>query len=119
MLKKTLSLLNSTAGLRKFIIENPDLPLIVFAGENANTGYYSSASCSDVRAYIGEILDCETDVCEDRIFDDRDELEEVLFDKLADEHPELSSDELEKLVKNRLTEYEPYWEKCIILYVDN
>lgn len=119
MLKKTLSLLNSTAGLRKLIIENPDLPLIVFAGENANTGYYSSASCSDVRAYIGEILDCETDVCEDRIFDDRDELEEVLFDKLDDEHPELSSDELDEMLKRQLDELNQYWEKCIILYVDN
>lgn len=119
MLKKMLDILHPTTELRKLIIENPDLPLAVFAGESANSGDYSSTSCSDIHAYIGEILDCETDVCEDRIFDDRDELEEVLFDKLADEHPELSSDELDEMLKRQLDELNQYWEKCIILYVDN
>lgn len=118
MLKKTLNLLNSTAELRKLIIENPDLPLIVFAGDSANTGYYSSVACSDVRVYIGEILDCENDVC-DHLCDDRIEFEEILSDKLAEEHPELSDDEFGKMLKKRLVEFEPYWEKCIILYVDN
>ncbi len=119
MLKKTLNLLNSTAKLRKLIIENPDLPLVVFAGESANTGDYSSTSCSDVCAYIGEILNCENDVCKDRIFDDREEFEDVLFDELEYKHPELNRDELDELLKRRIDEYGPYWEKCIILYIDN
>lgn len=118
MLKKTIDLFNSTEELRKLIIENPDLPLIVFAGESANTGDYSSTSCSDVRAYIGEILGCENDVC-DHICDDRIEFEERLVDKLDEEYPKLSSEEFDDLLKKRLNEYEPYWEKCIILYVDN
>ena len=118
MLKKTLNLLNSTAKLRKLIIENPDLPLIVFAGDEANNEGYSSVYCSKVVAYIGEILDCENDAC-DRIYDDRIEFEEILSDKLAEEHPELSDDEFGELLKKRLDEFEPYWEKCIILYVDN
>lgn len=119
MLKKTLNLLNSTAELRKLIIENPDLPLVVFAGESAyEEGYYSSTSCSDVRAYIGEILNCENDVC-DHVCDDRIEFEEKLSDELAEEHPELSDDEFDELLNMRLVEFEPYWEKCIILRVDN
>lgn len=118
MLKKTLDLLNSTAELRKLIIENPDLPLIVFAGDEANNEGYSSAYCSKVFAYIGEILDCENDAC-DRIYDDRIEFEETLFDKLDEEYPKLSSEELDDLLKKRMNEYEPYWKKCIILHVDN
>lgn len=31
-------LLHSTNELRKIIIDNPDLPLLVFAGEDANIG---------------------------------------------------------------------------------
>ena len=120
MLKKTLNILNSTAELRKLIIENPDLSLVVFAGESAyKEGYYSSTACSDVRAYIGEILDCENDVCEDRVFDDREEFEYLLLSELEYEHPELNGDELDELLKRRIDEYGPYWEKCIILRVDN
>lgn len=119
MLKKTLNLLNSTAELRKLIIENPDLPLVVFAGESANTSYYSLTLCYDVRAYIGEILNCENDVCKERAFCDREEFEDALFGELEYEHPELNGDELDELLKRRIDEYEPYWEKCIILYVDN
>ncbi len=119
MLKKTIDLFNSTEELRKLIIENPDLPLVVFAGESANTGDYSSTSCSDVRAYIGEILNCENDVSKDRVFDDREEFKDVLFDELEYEHPKLDNDELYELFEKKINEYEPYWEKCIILYVDN
>mgnify|MGYP004661456359 CR=1 FL=1 len=118
MLKKTIDLFNSTEELRKLIIENPDLPLVVFAGEDANTGDYSSTSCSDVLAYIGEILNCENDVC-DCICDDRIEFEEKLIDKLDKEHPELNDDEFDELLKMRKDEFDPYWEKCIILYVNN
>lgn len=118
MLKKMLDILHQTTELRKLIVENPDLPLVVFAGDSANIGYYSSVACSDVRAYIGEILNCTNDVC-DHICDDRIEFEERLSDSLAEEHPELSDDEFDELLKMRIDEFEPYWEKCIILYVDN
>lgn len=86
MLKKTLNLLNSTAELRNLIIENPDLPLVVFAGESANTGGCSSRFCSDVRPYIGEIINCENDVCKDRVCEE-EEFEDALYDNLAYEHP--------------------------------
>ncbi len=119
MLKKMIDLFNSTEELRKLIIENPDLPLVVFAGESANTGDYSSTSCSDVCAYIGEILNCENGVSKDRVFDDREEFKDVLFDELEYEHPELDDDELYELFEKKINEYEPYWEKCIILYVNN
>lgn len=33
--------LNDISGLRKLIIENPDLPLLIFAGEEAWSGEYS------------------------------------------------------------------------------
>ncbi len=118
MLKKTLNLLNSTAELRKLIIENPDLPLVVFAGESASTGGCSSTFCSNVRPYIGAIINCENNVCKDRVCEE-EEFEDALFDKLEYEHPELDDDELYELLEKKISEYGPYLEKCIILYVDN
>ena len=67
--------------LRKLILENPDLPIIVCCGEEANSGdwayeYHFNYSC--------HIVECTW--LDDRYFDDRDELicyiiEEIMPDK--------------------------------------
>lgn len=46
--KKPTGLLHSTEKLRKLILDNPDLPLLVFAGEDANSGEYSYQACASV-----------------------------------------------------------------------
>lgn len=46
-------LLHSADELRQLIRENPTLPLIVFAGDEANSGDYSYMSCSYIKAYKG------------------------------------------------------------------
>ena len=58
--------------LKQLIIENPDLPLIFFATEEANSGEYSS-ELADARAYKGIVLNC-TGVNEERIYTDEDDL---------------------------------------------
>lgn len=44
--RRPTGLLHSADELRQLIRENPTLPLIVFAGEEANSGDYSYMSCS-------------------------------------------------------------------------
>ena len=117
--KQSTDLLYSTTELVKLIQENPTLPLLVLAGDSANSGDYSSMSCSYCSARIGEFLDCYPEFNYERIYADRDDFEEDLSETLYDGNEKLSDEEFDKLIKKELAEYEPYWKKCIILYVDN
>lgn len=94
-------LLHSADELRQLIRENPTLPLLVFAGEEANSGDYSYMSCSYIKAYKGEFLDCAQTVNDCMCYTDRDEFEEAVADSLADE-------EFDALVKKTVAEYDPY-----------
>ncbi len=111
-------LLNSAEELHKLILDNPTLPLLVFAGEDANTGDYNYMSCSSVQAYVGEFLDCQQTVDDERCFTDRDEFQEKLEDNLCDSF-DGSEQEFEAYIEDILMGYEPYWKPCIILYVNN
>lgn len=114
---KSSELLHSADELRQLIRENPTLPLLVSAGESANTGDYSYMSCSYIKAYKGEVLDCAQRVNDCMCYTDRDEFEEDLADALAD--GDYTDEEFDALVKEKVAEYDPYWKPCIILNVDN
>lgn len=116
--RRPTDLLHAADELRKLLIENPDLPLLVFAGEDCNTGDYSFMSCGYVHAYVGEYLDCMQEVNDERCYTDRGEFEEDLGDQLCDDF-EGSDEEWDVFLKKRTAKYDPYWKKCIILYVDN
>ena len=113
--------LHKTDELRKLILENPELPLAVFAGQNACDYDWNSMLCTDVRAYIGEFLDCEQTINDERVYDDRDEFEDDVRDyyELTDECEHMSDDEFDAFIAEKLKEYESHWTKCIVLYVDN
>lgn len=116
--RNSTGILSSAQELRQLVIDNPDLPLLVFAGEEANCGGdYSLMSCSSVRAYIGEFLDCCQTVNDCKCYTDRDDFQEDLENLHYDFDG--SDDEFEIFIENQLLEYEPYWKKCIILSVDN
>jgi hypothetical protein len=115
--KKPTGLLHSGDELRQLIIDNPGLPLLVFAGEDANSGDYSYMSCSSVSASVEEFLDCEQEVEEERCFTDREEFEERMRDFYSDF--EGSDSEFDKFIEDKLVAYEPYWKPCIVLYVGN
>lgn len=120
--KKSTKLLNSTTELRQLILNNPNLPLLVFAGEDCNNGYYSYMSCSCVRAYKGEFLDCQQTVDDEKCYTERDDFSGDLADRLSSEWEELgggTDQEFEDFFEKRLLEYEPYWKDCIILCVDS
>lgn len=50
-------------------------------------------------------------------YTDRDEFQEDLENLYSDFDG--SDKEFEQFIENIMVEYEPYWKKCIILYVDN
>ena len=108
-------LLHNTDELKKLIIENPDLPLLVFASDECNNGDYSYMSC-DCYAVIGEVLDCMQEINDERIYEDRDEFREDL-EYIYEDQFDGSDEEFDKLIDSKMEEYEPYWKKCIILYV--
>lgn len=110
-------LLNATQELRELIIVNPDLPLLVFAGQDASSPDFCYTSCFRVNAYIGEYLDCMQTVNDEHCYTDRDEFQEDLENLYSDFDG--SDKEFEQFIENIMVEYEPYWKKCIILYVDN
>ena len=105
--------------LKKLIAENPDLPIVVLAGEDANIGDHCWMFCSDIDFAIDEILDCDYCDYDDTVFNDRDRLEEKVGDDLWDDYDDEHVEEFEAAVKARLKELEPCWKKVIAIYVNN
>lgn len=119
--RKPSGLLHSADDLKQLIAENPDLPILVFAGDDANTGDYSYMSCSYIKAYKGEFLDCAQTVNDCMCYTDRGDFEEAVADSLAGEeqYRDLPYDEFNLLVERTVNEYDDFWKPCILLHVDN
>lgn len=110
---------HKTDELKKLIEENPDLPIVVLASDEANCGDWCWQYCFSVSFGLEEILDydyCEDD---DTIFTDRDRLEECISDRLYDEYHNKSKDEYDEAVNRKMAELEPYWTKVIAIYASN
>ena len=118
-MSRTYSLAKSSDELKKLILENPDLPIVVLAGEDANDGYWGWMYCSSISFGINEILDCDFYDVDDSVFVDRDRLEEKIADDIYDEYEEASDEYREELIKRELEKYEPYWKKVITIYATN
>ena len=116
-----IGLIHDASELRKLIAENPDLPIVVLAGEKANNGDSYWMYCSFVNAIIEEILYIYDPYDgEDAVFNDKDEFEEAVSDALYDkETSDLSDSEFDAMVKAEVAKYEPYWRKVIAVYADN
>ena len=119
--RKPSGLLHSADELKQLIVENPDLPIVVFAGDDANIGDYAYTSCSYIKAYKGEFLDCAQTVNDCMCYTDRDEFEDDVADALAGEeqYRALPVDEFNFLVERTVNEYDDFWKPCILLHVDN
>ena len=115
----TYELTQKTDELKKLILENPDLPIAVLAGEEANNGYFGYMFCTDIKFSIGEILDCDFRDYDDAIFTDRDRLEEYIEEDLWGKYQYKSVRELAAAVEEEVEKYEPYWQKAIMIYADN
>ena len=108
--------LNDTTELRKLILENPDLPIAVLVDDELCTGDYTWMYAPNVRCVIGEILDCEQEIDECKVYNDRIEFEEDLIDYLSFKCETISDIEFEDGVRKELELYEPYWKKCIMVW---
>ena len=76
LIEYTNRYLTDNTELKELILQNPTLPLLFFATDEANSGKYQTESCS-VDCYIGEVLDYEYS---DKIYLDRDDFEEDIAD---------------------------------------
>lgn len=104
--------LSDTSNLRKLILENPDLPLLIFCGEEAWSGdwaYEQAVSVSD-----GKILEL---TLYEHMWRTKDDYEEELANDLSDkeEYENLSDKEYEKVIKQKVSETE--FVKAIVIYV--
>lgn len=102
--------LDDTAGLRQLIIENPELPLLVFCGEDAWSGEYpyekadaSGGEIKELTLYKGYWMD-------------KDDYEESLADGLCSqgEYKGLPEEEYWQIVKQKVAETE--FVKAIVIY---
>lgn len=116
-----LGIVHDTTELRKLIAENPDLPIVVLAGEQAWIEDYSYTCCTEVSCKIGWVLDCEIPFGDGIVPTDEDDFKEQLENYLCDlpECENLSDEEFDKRLKDELAKYEPYWKKVIAIYADN
>lgn len=113
-----LNIVHDSKEIRNMILDNPDLPIVFFAGENCGSFYYWT-HCSSVNCELGEVLDCEQDIDKEKIYCDRDEFKSDVEDFLYYETEECSDEEYKHRLENELKKYEPYWKSCILVYVDN
>lgn len=122
MKHKPLNMITAqTDELKRLIAEYPDCPIVVMcngevcAGDEYRWWYAPSLSFD-----IGEILDCEQDIRDDRVYLDRDEFREDIEDTLASlsEYEKLTDKEFDAVVDKKLAEYDPYWKKVIEIRAD-
>ena len=113
----TLSITKSTDELKELIKQHPDYPICVLAGKDANSGNFTWMYCSDIRFYVGEILDGDFFDDYDKTFTDRDDLQEFLVNQCDSD--ELTLEEIGQMVQDKMNELEPYWKKAIFITADN
>lgn len=114
-----ISVAHNTEKLKKLIAEHPDYPIVVLAGEEANSRDYSWMYCSDVSFEIGEILDTDFYGHDDTMFTDRDELEEFVEDMLYDDYSDKPEEEYTAAINAKMAELDPFWTKVIAIYASN
>lgn len=97
--------------LKELIISNPEAPLLIFAGEEANSGEYGYESVDDGYADLKEIT-----IYGDQWLD-RDDFEDVLRDDIADDerYENLSDEEFDAEVAKIIAE--TAFVKAIVIYV--
>lgn len=109
--------LHYTAPLKKLILENPELPLLVIAGQEACDYWESARICTRVDVYKGEFFNGNVEFS-DEAFTDREEFRDEMEDYYYGRF-EGTEAEFDAFIENKMIEYDEYWIPCIILEVDN
>lgn len=119
-----LNLIAPSDELKKLIAEHPDYPIVVLAGDDANTGDYTWMYCSSISFSVGKILDCAVPWDDESVVTDEDEFNEYLEDWLFDEIRERDGDppeeeEFQKILAAEKERYAPYWKNVIGIWAGN
>lgn len=108
-------MLHSGDKLKQALRENPDLPVIFQCSTESE---YDNYVTDDVDVYVREVLTV-TGPDDEKIYFERDDLEADIENSLAGEEAEnLPDAEFEALVESMAAEYDKYWIKAIIVYVE-
>lgn len=122
-MNKEYGIIQDSTELRRLIAENPDLPIVVLAGESANHGDFSWQYCNDVDCSITIILDIKTpfDRKDGIVFYDKGDFEEAVAYVLEDreECKTMTNAEFDEAVKREAEKYKEHWKKVIAIYADN
>ena len=121
MYKPLNMFVKQTDELKQLISEYPDYPIVVVCNfEVCADSSYSWWYAPEIRFSIGEILDCEQYINDEKVYTDRDDFEEDLADILGDsgDYDETTDEEFDAIVKAELAKYEPYWKKVIKIMAD-
>ena len=116
MYKPLNMFLKQTDELKELIAKYPDYPIVVIVDSEVVADYdYGWWYAPEIRFGIGEILDCEQDVDEEKTYIDRDELKEDIEEMLFwdNRYEKLSDEDYNKVIEKELNKYEPYWKKVI------
>ena len=118
---KIYNIVHDAAKLRRLIAGNPELPIVVLAGEGAYSDDYSWTYCADVDCRIEYILDASNPYDNDgeRIFTCEAEFEDVIADSYYTDDGTWTEDGMNAYVKAELEKYKPYWKKVIAIYATN
>lgn len=116
-------LIHDSTELRRLIAENPDLPIVVLAGEEAGSEC-AWTYCASVKAYLSRILDVKTPFDDDeRVFDDEGDFEDAVTDWVANNFEyillDYSGQTEEEKIKAEIEKYKPFWRDVIAIYATN
>ena len=113
-------LFHSTENLRKLILENPELPIVVLATEDAYSDDYPNTVCSKISCHIDDVI-APSSLTDEQIFVGEDELEDWIRDNpsFQDEHSEDTDEQFDEAVKEQMEMLKNDWHKAIVVTVGN
>lgn len=103
--------LNNTSHLRQLILDNPDLPLLIFCGEESWCGEWAYSQADASKGEIKTLTLC------DDMWVEEEEYLEWLSDRLnfSGEYMDMSDEEFERMIEQKVEETE--FCKAIVIYV--
>ena len=101
--------INKSEELLKLVAENPDLPVVPLVDSDVvgdDSGYWIG---SFGRSEVGEYA-----LYGERYYTDRDDLEEMYADYIADDYPDMNDEDFFAMVKDKTKDW---WTKAILVYI--
>ena len=108
--------LEDTTEMRKLIIENPDLPLLIFCGEESWDGEHAYNSAFASQGSIQELTLYESGY--DATWMDKEDYAEKLADNLCDdeEYKDMTDEEYNNMIDDMVARTE--FVRAIVIYVE-